>query len=143
YGLELQAHITRSIAVTVTKPNRDGLFKMPRPLLAASHHLSFTSGLELHHHSKPQGRFIFPQVRTETCGSRHTGKTGSSRQEWARYKRSACHWGPGIEIGDYAGKKIDARRDPTTSRPVRYVRMTISKLSAERDVLLGHPVERE
>src|SRR5437899_3959694 len=99
-------------------------------------------GSELHHDRKPQSGFIVSQVRAETC-CRHTGKARRWGQQRTWHEQRTRYDSARIRTGDYAWKSIHAWSYPAAPRPVRDIRMTIPVLSAERDVLPGHPVESE
>src|SRR5579864_1809518 len=99
--------------------------------------------LELHHDRVSQAGFIFPHIGTETRASSHTSEARCGRQEWTRHECCGSYDRSSTWIGNGAGSAIDARRYPTTTRPVRHVRVAIPILCAEGDVLFRHPVKGE
>src|SRR4029077_66169 len=99
--------------------------------------------LELHHDRVPHAGFVLPQVGAETRAARYTREARCGREEWAWYERSVSHHRSGTWVRNRAGIAVDSRSDSAATGPVRHVRMAVSILRSERDVLFGHPVERD
>src|ERR1051325_9964353 len=110
-------------------------------LFASTDHAWKKNSLKLHHERHPERLFVVPQVRAEAGGSRIARETGSRCQEWAGHEEGVSHKRSSSWTRDHAGRAVDACGYSSRTREVRHVRVAISVLPAESNVLLRHPVK--
>src|SRR5579864_6754042 len=96
------------------------------------------------HHSHPQMGAKLPALTTSELDQNRHGDAilGMTQVREPRVGRRTCAAGDTVQTSEGPRRAVVApwRRDPTRAAPVRYVRMTMIELPAERDVLAGHVV---